>query len=357
MCSSGLFINVGHTKPRIKLGGGTCYLNDVPCYAGLAAVDIYIGATAIPDDDPRNKVHPGAFSYGGAHVIEEFVSGKDLRLSAHAYGTDCYPRKRIETLINKDSVNEAYLFNPRNSYQNYNIAVNLSDKMIYTYMGHLKPNMGNANYCSAGQLSPLLKDPTYRTVGIGTRLFVGGGIGYVAWHGTQHNPEILRSPDGLPRAPGGTLAVVGDAKQMTTDYIKGASFTGYGATLIVGIGLPIPILDEEMAYFTSRTDNDLYAQIVDYSDDYPNRVARSLGEASYAQLKSGRITLNGKEIPTFPISSYSKARLIAAALKEWIVSKNFLLTNPVAPLPGVGSGIKMNPLEEKPVFQEKAASA
>jgi uncharacterized protein (DUF39 family) len=142
---------------------------------------------------------------------------------------------------------------------------------------------------------------------------------------------------------------------MTPEYIKGASFTGYGATLIVGIGVPIPVIDEEMAYFTSRTDDDLYAQIVDYSDDYPNRVARSLGEASYAQLKTGRIAIDGKEVPTFPISSYSKARLIATTLKGWIFSGNFSLTNPVAPLPGVGSGIKMKVLEERVVLQEKSA--
>lgn len=84
-----------------------------------------------------------------------------------------------------------------------NVAVNLSDRMIYTYMGALKPKAGNANYCSAGQLSPLLEDPLYKTIGIGTRIFLGGGIGYVAWQGTQHNPDVLRSEDGLPRAPGG----------------------------------------------------------------------------------------------------------------------------------------------------------
>ena len=76
MCSSGMFMNVGHSKPRIKLGGGTCYLNDVPCYCGLAAADIYIGVNALPDDDPRNKVYPGEFSYGGGHVIEDFVGEK-----------------------------------------------------------------------------------------------------------------------------------------------------------------------------------------------------------------------------------------------------------------------------------------
>jgi uncharacterized protein (DUF39 family) len=347
MCSSGMFVNVGHSKPRIKIGGGKCYLNDVPAYCGIAAVDLYIGATASPDDDPRNTVYPGAFKYGGGHVIEDFISGKNINLVATAYGTDCYPRKKIETFINKTNVNEAYLYNPRNDYQNYNVAVNATDRVIHTYMGVLKPHLNSANYCSAGQLSPLLNDPKYRTVGIGTRLFLGGGVGYVAWYGTQHNPDVPRSPEGIPRAGAGTLAVIGDAKQMSAEYIKGASFIGYGATIFVGIGIPIPIIDEEMAYFTSRSDEDFWAQVVDYGNDYPNREPRSLGEVNYAQLKSGAIRLNGKEIPTFPISSYSKAVSIATTLKEWIHSARFLLTNPVESLPGLDAGIKMNTLEER----------
>ena len=93
MCSSGAYLNIGHSKPRIKLGGGRTYLNDIPAYTGFAAVDIFLGATAIPDDDPRNRIHPGEFNYGGGHVIEELVAGNDVRLMATAHGTDCYPRK------------------------------------------------------------------------------------------------------------------------------------------------------------------------------------------------------------------------------------------------------------------------
>src|SRR5512136_3137465 len=63
MCSSGAFLNIGHSKPRIKLGGGKVYLNDVPAYTGIAAVDIILGATAMPDDDPRNRIYPGEFKY------------------------------------------------------------------------------------------------------------------------------------------------------------------------------------------------------------------------------------------------------------------------------------------------------
>lgn len=349
MCSSGMYINIGHSKPKIKLGGGTCFLNDVPAYTGFAAVDLLLGATALPENDPLNRVYPGEFKYGGSHVIEEFVSGKDIRLTATAYGTDCYPRKKLGTLINIKDVNEAVLFNPRNAYQNYNTAVNLSDQIIYTYMGVLKPQLGNANYCSAGELSPLLNDPYYRTIGIGTKIFLGGGTGYVAWQGTQHNPGLGRTDKGIPKAPSGTIAVIGDLKQMSSDWLRGASFMGYGVTLTVGIGIPIPILNEDMARFTSVRDEDIRTQIVDYSKVYPQSEKGSLGEVNYAQLKSGSIHIKGKDVPTASLSSYTKALEIAELLKEQIMGKRFFLTEPVAPLPGAESGVKFKSLKERAI--------
>ncbi len=349
MCSSGAYLNIGHTNPRMKLGGGKVYLNDVPVYTGLAAADIYIGATAIPDDDPRNRAYPGEFNYGGGHVIEELVAGKDIRLSASTYGTDCYPRRKLETWINIRDLNEAILFNPRNAYQNYNVAVNLSDRIIYTYMGILKPNLGNANYCSAGQLSPLLNDPCYKTIGIGTRIFVGGGIGYVAWQGTQHTPNVLRSENGVPKRPAGTLAVIGDLKQMNPRWLVGTTMLGYGVTMTVGIGVPIPILSEEILQYTAVTDEEIFTAIVDYSDAYPNMKPEVLGEVSYAQLKTGKIVVQGKELPAAPLSSYSRAVEIAGILREWILSGEFELTEPVAPLPGVESGTACKPLKERPI--------
>ncbi len=354
MCSSGAYFNIGHSKPRIKLGGGVCKLNDVPTYTGFAAVDVYLGATAMPDDDPRNKVFPGEFKYGGGHVIQELVAGNDVRLEAISYGTDCYPRKKLETFINIKDLNEAVLFNFRNCYQNYNVAVNLSEKIIYTYMGVLKPNLGNANYCSAGQLSPLLKDPCYRTIGIGTKIFLGGGTGYVAWHGTQHNPSVPRKENGVPQAPAGTLAVIGDLKQMKPQWLVGTSMLGYGVTLSVGIGVPIPVLDEEIIKYAASSDKEIFTQIVDYSANYPQCVPGSLGEVNYAQLKTGKITLQGKTVPTGNLSSYSKAREISEELKSWIKKGDFLLTEPVASLPGVESGYSFKPLKERPIFNEGA---
>jgi uncharacterized protein (DUF39 family) len=349
MCGSGAFFNIGHSRPRIKLGGGKVYLNDVPVYTGTAAVDVFLGATALPDDDPKNKFYPGEFNYGGGHVIEELVGGKDIRLTATAFGTDCYPRKKLETLINIKDINEAILFNFRNAYQNYNVAVNLSDKVIYTYMGVLKPNLGNANYSTSGQLSPLLNDPYYKTIGVGTKIFLGGGMGYVAWHGTQHNPTALRGDNGVPRQGAGTLAVIGDLKQMKPEWLVGTSMLGYGCTLTVGIGIPIPVLSEEILRYTSVNDAGILAPVVDYSEAYPQLKPDILGEVSYAELRSGHIRIQGKNVPTGSLSSYLKAVEIASILKKWIENGEFLLTEPVAPLPGIESGITFKPLEERPI--------
>lgn len=350
MCSSGVYLNIGHSKPKIKLGGGRVYLNDVPVYTGFAALDIYLGATALPDEDPRNKVYPGTFKYGGGHAIEELAAGKDIVLRARAYGTDCYPRRELETLINIKDLNEAVLFNLRNCYQNYSVAVNLSERIIYTYMGVLKPHLGNASYCSAGQLSPLLNDPYYKTIGVGTKIFLGGGVGFVAWHGTQHNPGVKRKENGTPSQAAGSLALIGDLKQMSPKWLVGTTMYGYGVTLTVGIGIPIPILNEEICQYTAVRDEEIYTQVFDYGQAYPQGADKgSLGEVNYAQLKSGKIKVQNKEVPTGSLSSYSRACEIAGTLKEWITKGEFLLTEPVASLPGAESGYRFRPLKEKPL--------
>lgn len=343
MCSSGALLCTGHSTPRMRFH--RAWLNDVPAYTALAAVDLYLGATALPDGDPLNKVFPGRFKYGGGHVIEELVAGRTVRFRAESYGTDCYPARELETEITLAELNQAVLLNPRNGYQNYAVAVNRDrDRPLYTYMGTLQPDCGNANYCSAGQLSPLLNDPLYRTVGIGTRIFLGGGTGHVYWEGTQHSPAVPRLENGTPRRPAGTLGLCGDLKGMNDTWLRGMSMRGYGVSLYVGVGIPIPILDAEMARCTAVSDRDLVAPIVDYSSDYPQSAGEPLGEVSYAELRSGSITLGGREVRTASLSSYHHARRIAEELKGWIRDGSFLLAEPVAPLPGPESGQATTPI-------------
>ena len=333
MCSSGAFINFGHSVPGIK--ASKVWLNKVPAYAGIAAVDCYIGATEAREGDPLNKVYPGEFNYGGGHVIQDLVAGEKVKLKATSYGTTCYPNCFVEKDVTLSELPSATLCDPRNAYQNYNCAVNLTNKTVYTYMGTLKPKAANANYCSAGQLSPLLNDPYYKTIGMGTRIFLGGGVGYVAWQGTQHNPSIKRTEKGVPVSPAGTLWVMGDLKLMSPKWLVGVSIQGYGCSLAVGLGIPVPILNEEMAEYTSVSDDEIFTEIVDYGHDYPKGISKNYGRVSYAELKSGSIKFQGKDIPSVPLSSIVKAREIAETLKKWISKGEFELGQPQFTLPSI----------------------
>ncbi|MCK4809575.1 MAG: homocysteine biosynthesis protein [Candidatus Omnitrophica bacterium] len=347
MCSSGIYFNIGQSKPRIKLGGGKVTLGGVPCYAAFAAGDLFLGANALPEEDPRNAIYPGEFKYGGGHVIQDLIEGKDLILEANAYGTDCYPRRHLRTYINIKDLNEVILFNMRNCYQNYNVAVNVSDKPIYTYMGILKPNLGNANYCSAGSLSPLLNDPYYKTIGIGTKIFLAGAVGFISWWGTQHNPGVERTEKGIPKCPAGTLSLIGDLKETDPSWLIGTSMYGYGATLSVGVGIPIPVLNEEILSYVCVKDEDIVAPVVDYAKGYSPENSDVLGVVNYAQLKSGKIELAGREIPTGSLSSLKKAREIAGILKAWIKEGKFFLSEAQGKLPSADSGYRFKTLKER----------
>lgn len=320
MCSSGAFLNFGHSEPPIRMQRVS--LNDVPAYTGIAAVDAYIGATELRTDDHAE--------YGGAHVIEELVSGKAVRLKALSGGSDCYPRRDIDTFISLNTINQAYLFNPRNAYQNYAAGTNSSERTLYTYMGKLLPGYGNVSYSSAGQLSPLMNDPTLRTVGIGTRIFLGGGTGYVAWEGTQFKTNV-ETRFGAPMGGARNLATIGDLRDMSPEFLRALTLPGYGVSLALGVGIPIPILDEEVMKGCAVSDEQLFAPVIDYSVQSRNR--HPIRHVSYAELRSGKIELFGKEVRTSSMSSYLKARQIAETLAERVENGEFLLTEPVAPLP------------------------
>ena len=323
MCSSGAFLNFGHANPPIRME--KIELNGIRVSGGLAAVDTYVGAT---DCNPENP------SYGGAHIIEDLIAGKEITLEAWGKGTDCYPRKHIQTVISKDSINEAILYNPRNAYQNYNVATNSTDKIKYTYMGTLLPKLRNASYSTAGELSPLLNDPECRTIGLGTHIFLCGTEGYVTWNGTQFHSTKETNEYGIPTSNARTIAVIGDLKNMSTEFLRGVYYEKYGVSMFVGIGIPIPILDEDLARRVSIRNEQIETTVVDYGDG--NKI---LGKTNYAALQSGEIEVNGHKIKTAPVASLSKARQIAEILKSWIQKGDFLLTEPVRPMP-TGTSLK-----------------
>lgn len=349
MCSSGAFLNFGHSDPPVKMT--KTYLNGVEAYSGLAAVDSYLGATQI------NQNPDIGLDYGGAHVIEDLIRGKEIELIAEAYGTDCYPLKKIKTHITLDNINQATMINPRNCYQNYAVAVNSTEETLYTYMGTLLPNFGNVTYSSAGELSPLINDPYLQTLGIGSRIFLCGTEGYIIGEGTQHFTQADRHK-GVPLTPSGTLMLKGDLKKMDPDYVRGGTMPRYGPTLYVGAGVPIPVLNEEIALRTSISDEDIKCRIFDYG--VPRRSRPVIKETNYKELKSGKIEINGMEVPTSPLSSHKRATLVAEQLKKWIEKGDFFLSSPVKMLPNQGQIVKplniskpskmVRDIESKPVI-------
>lgn len=320
MCSSGAFLNFGHTNPPMRMSG--IWLNDVEAYGGLAAVDTYIGATQAGATQ--------GIEYGGAHVIADLIAGKPVRLKATSRGTDCYPRTELDTTIRLEDLNQAYLYNPRNIYQNYSAATNASTRTIYTYMGTLLPRCGNVTYSTSGELSPLLKDPHLRTIGMGTRIFLGGAQGYVAWEGTQFK-RVHTEVEGGVNDAGATLALIGDMKHMEPRYVRGATMRGYGSTLYLGVGIPIPVLDEDMMRDLSRGNDELFTDLCDYSTG--TRARPVVRPVSYAELRSGRVNLGGRSVVSAPLSSLFLAREIAQRLKNSIAAGSFQLQQPIAPMP------------------------
>lgn len=325
MESSGAILNLGHTDPPIKIR--RCWLDGVPAYSGFGAVDLYLGATEVAEAQDGEEIR----ERGGGHTIADLIAGKQIHLRAIGQVTDCYPRASFETTLTKDTINQFYLYNPRNLYQNFIVGVNGGDRPLFTYLGPLQPHLGNAVYSNPGAISPLLNDPELQLIGPGTRIFLGGGIGYVAWEGTQHFPKQKRLPNKTPIGPAATLALIGDAKQMNPRWVRGCYFHNYGPSLMLGVGVPLPILNEQVVLHCAVQDQDIVAPIVDFS--IPRRVRPTFGLVSYAQLKTGRITLEGKPVRTAPLASIFFARQVALELKQWIESGEFTLTEPVIPLP------------------------
>lgn len=345
MCSSACVLNFGHSQPKIRMT--EAWIEDVLVYTGIAAVDVYLGATQLRHGDSANMYYPGEFRYGGGHVIEDLVAGKTLQLFALSYGTDDYPRREIRTYFTINDLNQATMTNPRNCYQNYNVAINNSDKTIYTYMGTLEPRRKNVTYCSAGQLSPLLNDPYYNTIGIGTRVWLAGAQGHVYAEGTQHAGACDRTEAGVPTEGAGTLALTGDMKAMRPEFVRGVSLRGYGVSLALGVGIPIPILNEQVLKRTCVRDRDIKAPVIDYSHDYPQKTGKVVAQVNYEQLRSGEIEIDGQKIAVGSMSSYYKALEIANILADEIRRGDFRLSEPLAYLPKQ-IGMKSLVAREKP---------
>jgi CBS domain-containing protein len=187
-------------------------------------------------------------------------------------------------------------------------------------MGTLLPGTGNVTFSGSGLLNPISNDPKFRLIGSGVPMFLCGAQGMVIGEGTQHSPA-----GGF-----GTLMVTGNVKQMSQDYLRAATMTGYGVTLYVGLGIPLPVLDLDVVRATAVRDEDLSVDILDYS--VPSRSRPAVRSATYAELRSGSVEINGEDVRTSSLSSFRGARKVAGELKAWVEKGQMQLALPTRPI-------------------------
>ena len=317
MCSTGVFLNLGQATPKIKMQ--KVLLDGVPAYGGIAAVDVFLGATENSITNPTK---------GGAHAICKLIRGEEVTVEASGGPTDCYPGNHVKGKITLDMINQAYFFNPRNCCQNYNAATNSSAKELKTYMGVLRPDFGNVTYSGAGEISPLLNDPHLRTIGIGTPVFFCGGIGHIAWEGTQFNKNQIRDETtDIPIGPAAALAIIADMRQVKPAFVKPVVVPGYGISIAVAIGVAIPILDEDMAVRVSIRNENVKTGLIDFA------TGEKIAVVNYRDLTGGYVSVKGKKVKTSTISRNRIAHEITVILKNWILSNKFPLCRPIKTLP------------------------
>ena len=137
---------------------------------------------------------------------------------------------------------------------------------------------------------------------------------------------------------------------MSDEYLKGATVPGYGTSLFVGIGIPIPILDEDMARKTAVRNRDIKVRILDYGVQRRDRPV--IKEVTYEELFSGKVDIDGKTVRSSPLSSMKVSMKIMDDLRASIENKAFFLTAPVETLPRTTDVKVMKPRCEMPFVSD-----
>ncbi len=326
MCSSGVFINPGHTSPHMKMQKVT--LDGVEAYGGIATADIYLGVTQESREDSR---------FGGAHVIKKLLDGEKVEFQAFGKPTDCYPKTEFRKSITLEDLNQAYFYNPRNCYQNYNAAYNSSEKELRTYMGILQPNGQTIHYAGSGEISPLINDPLLETIGVGTKIFFCGGEGFISWEGTQFNMDVERDDKtNLPIGPSATLAITAEMRSVDPRLISPIYIPGYGVSIYLSIGMAIPVINSDVAKALTIRNRDIITNVHDYA------TGKTVSRVNYDELINNEVYVNGKRALTRTMSRINESYSVMETLKAKVLDGSFVITEPVRKLPVFG---KCTPIE------------
>ncbi len=313
-----VYLSFGQTDPLIYFS--EAYINNVPAYP-TGPTDLALSCIAFSEENPE---------YGGAHVLEDLIKGKDIHLKATGRNLEVFTNKEFETWFNLKNLNHGKLFLNQAIIQNNIVATNSGEKDINSPMGTLIGKLENSTFNSSSYLNPLINDPYANLIGIGTKVWIAGTTGLIVGHGSNHNPLQKRNEHGLPIGPGITLGAVADIESMNPKWVRGGFIRSYGPVLYIGIGIPLPVLNEETAKYISITDDKIHSTIVDFS--IPRRTKPTFGQCTYSELRTSTVIINKKPTLSAPLSSMALAIEICNELKNTILRKNFLLSEKVLPI-------------------------
>ena len=331
-----LYLNFGQTDPLIYFS--EAYINNVAAMVS-GPTDLVLSCVSISEDNPE---------YGGAHIIEDLVKGKDLHFKSTGRNLTVFPNKEFETWFNLKNLNSARLILNQAINQNNIVACNSGQKDLNTNMGTLIGKLENSTFNSSSYLNPLINDPYCKTIGLGSRIWISGAIGYVLGHGSNHNPVQKRNEFNIPIGPGITMSAVADLHSINPKWIRGGYLKSYGPVLYIGIGVPVPVLNEEIAEAVSITDDKIHTTIVDFS--IPRRTKPTFGQCTYQELRTSTVLINKKPTLSAPLSSMAFALEICNQLKEAIINKNLMLSEPIEP---VSMNVEVKKLDSRLAENEK----
>ncbi|HHN81948.1 MAG TPA: methanogenesis marker 16 metalloprotein [Methanomicrobia archaeon] len=202
------------------------WLNGVPAYPGpcpnesLGIVDVMLYGTSYAN-----------MEYGGGHVLRDLVEGKEIEVRVEADGNI------FENHVTLDDLVYSKLLTTRGAFKNYVAFVNGEPepvKTIFSVTG-LKGPYKEVSVSGCGEVNPIENDPLLSTIGVGTRILLNGGRGYVIGQGTRSTPE---KPN---------LSVYGDLRGMESKYMGGFK-TSKTPECITSVAVPIPVTETTMPY-------------------------------------------------------------------------------------------------------------
>ncbi len=313
-----IYLSFGQTDPLIYFS--EAFINSVPAYP-CGPTDFALSCVAFSKEN---------LEYGGGHILEDLVKGKDIHLKAVGRNLEVFTNKEFETWFNLKNLNNGKLFLNQAIIQNNIVATNSGEKDINSPMGTLIGKLENSTFNSSSYLNPLINDPYASLIGIGTKVWIAGAVGVIVGHGSSHNALQKRNEHGVPIGPGITLSAVADIESMIPKWVRGGFIKSYGPVLYIGVGVPIPVLNEETAKYISITDDKIHSTIVDFS--IPRRTKPTFGQCTYSELRTSTVVINKKPTLSAPLSSMALALEICTELKNAILQKSFLLSEKVIPI-------------------------